>query len=62
MFVDDLYIQLTDGRVIPAGAITACELTEKIGLNRTSAAINEFFYRRSRANNTVSSRNGFATR
>lgn len=62
VFVDDLYIQLTNGRVIPAGGITACELIEKIGLNRTSAATNEFFYQRSRANNTIPSRNGFATR
>lgn len=63
VFCNNLYIQLTNtGKVIFAGDITLCELTEKIGVKKTYVATNEFFYQRSRANNTIPSRNGFATR
>jgi hypothetical protein len=59
---DNINIQLNNGRVIPAENITRCELTEKIGVRRDSVITNEFFYQRSRANNTIPSRDGFATR
>jgi len=63
VFCDNLYIQLTStARVIPAGDITKCELTEKLGVRRTFPATNELFFQRTRANNTIPARNGFAIR
>lgn len=59
---DNINIQLVDGKVIPAENISQCELIEKIGVRRDYVITNEFFYQRSRANNTIPSRNGFATR
>lgn len=59
---DNLYIQSAVGKIVAADVITQCQLTEKLGVNRSSPITNEIFFQRSRANTTIPSRNGFATR